>query len=191
MENIMADKIPSTLSQSVITTLVSALADGIVSARNSGKALLQFCNAAAKAKLPKTPNESDVVALTDALSAKLGWNGTPREKVSKSETRNIIRQHAFIPELQTALIASPYGVCGYHDTVKLCRLMKSEGSIGAAVKAFNTVKAGKAADTAKRFELALQAHYQTVSESKSSKKSAQLAALRQVAQAFGFEPVKE
>lgn len=184
------DKIESTLAANVVTTLVTALAEGIAAAKNSGTALLGFCTAAAKAKLPKTPTESDVVAIVDALSSKLGWNGTPREKVSKSEARNLVRQHAYLPEAMTALRSSAYGVCGYHDAVKLSRLIKSEGNVPAAVKAMNTKAEAVAADTGKRFELALQAHYQTVSESRAKDKTAKLAALRVVAETFGIEPVK-
>lgn len=188
----MADKITSSLSAAVVTTVVTALAESLTNAKNSGTALISFCNAAAKAKFPKTPNEADVVAVVDALSLKMGWNGTAREKVSKSEARNLVRQHAFLPELQTALRASEYGACGYHDAVKLCRLMKSEGSVGAAVLKFNTKPAPKEADTAKRFETALQAHYQTVSEmKKGAEKTKMLAALRACAAALGIDAVKE
>lgn len=187
----MSDKKPtSSLAIALVTTIVTALAESLTAAKNSGSALLGFCAAATKAKLPKTPNEADVVAIVDALAAKLNWNGTPREKVSKSEARNLVRQHAYLPELMAALRASPFGACGYHDAVKLCRLMKEAGNVGDAVTKFNTKNPGKETDTAKRFELALQAHYQTVSESRGKNKTAMLAALRSVAETFGIEPVK-
>jgi hypothetical protein len=186
----MADKIVSTLNASVITNVVTALAESITTAKNSASALVSFAQAAAKAKFPRTPNEADVVAVVDALSAKLGWNGTPREKVSKSEARNIVRQHAYLNELQTALRASPHGACSYHDAVKLCRLMKSEGSVGAAVLAFNTKAEAKPVDADKKFKTALQSFYQVVSEEKGSKaKTAKLAALRACAEALGFDAV--
>lgn len=184
------DKPVSTLSAAVVTTLVTALAGGLELAKNSGTALVSFCQAASKAKLAKTPNEADVVAIVDALSNKAGWNGTPREKVSKSEARNIVRQHAFLPELMSALRASEHGACSYHDAVSMARLMKKTGSVAAAVTAFNTKSEAVAADTGKRLELAMQAHYQTVSESKAKDKSAKLAAMRALAEAFKFEIVK-
>src|ERR1700733_8765043 len=165
----MADKQVSSLSQAIVTTLVSSLAAAPTNAKNSGGALLTFCATATKAKFPKTPNESDVVAVVDALSAKLAWNGTAREKVSKSEARNIVRQHAYLPELQTALKASEYGHCGYHDAVKLCRLMKSEGSVAAAVLKFNAKPEAKPVDEFKKFQTALQGFYQSISEGKPGK----------------------
>ena len=187
----MSDKIKSSLSASVVTTIVTALAESLTNAKNSGTALVSFCNAAAKAKFPKTPIEADVVAVVDALAGKLGWNGTAREKVSKSEARNIVRQHAYLPELMTALRASTYGACGYHDAVKLARLMKSEGSVGAAVVKFNSKPDPKAVDQGKKFETALQSYYQHISEMKSGKaKTAKLAALRACAEVLQIEAVK-
>lgn len=186
----MADKIVSKLGAGVITTVVTALAESISNAKNSATALVSFAAAAAKAKFPRTPDEADVVAVVDQLSAKLGWNGTAREKVNKSEARNIVRQHAYLNELQTALRASPYGACGYHDAVKLCRLMKEHGNVGAAVLAFNTKAAPKPVDQDKKFKTALQSFYQAVSEEKASKaKTARLAALRACAEALGFDAV--
>jgi hypothetical protein len=184
--------IPSTLAASVVTTLVNAFAEGINTAKNSGRALVTFCQAAAKAKLPITPNDSDVIVIVNALAAKLGWDAPTykRSKQAKSEARAIVRQHAYLPEAMDALIRSEHGACGYHDVVSVARLIKSEGNVKAAIKAFNSSKPPKATDTGKRFELALQAHYQTVSESKSKSKSAQLNALRAVAQTFGFEAIK-
>ncbi len=187
----MADKIISTLGAAQVTTVVTALAEAITAAKNSGSSLTTFCTAATKAKFPKTPNEADVVAVVDALSAKLAWNGTPREKVSKSEARNIVRQHAYLPELMTALRASVYGACGYHDAVKLCRLMKSEGNVGAAVLKFNTKAEPKQVDMLKRFETALQGLYQSISEEKQSKdKTRRLAALNACAESLKIESVK-
>jgi len=188
----MADTKPvSTLTAAIVTTLVTSLSDSLTNAKNSGSALLTFCTAASKAKFPKIPNEADVVAVVDALSAKIGWNGTAREKVSKSEARNIVRQHAYLPELMTALRASEHGACGYHDAVKMCRLLKSEGNIAGAVLKFNAKPDAKPVDHAKRFETALQAFYQSVSEEKPSKaKTAKLAALNQCANAFQMEAVK-
>lgn len=187
----MADKQVSTLSAAIVTTVVTALADSLTNAKNSGLTLLDFCKAATKAKFPPVPIEADVVAVVDALSAKLGWNGTPREKVSKSEARNLVRQHAYLPELMTALRASEHGACGYHDAVKLCRLMKSEGNVSAAVIKFNTKAEPKAVDMAKRFETALQGLYQSISEEKPSKaKTKKLQALNACAEALQMEAVK-
>jgi len=180
----------SSLSAAIVTTLVTALGDALTNAKNSGTALNSFCQVAAKAKFPKIPNEADVVAVVDALSAKLSWNGTPREKVSKSEARNIVRQHAYLPELQAALRASEYGHCGYHDAVKLCRLLKSEGNIAGAVIKFNTKPKQAEVDMSGLFGKALQRMYQNVSEEKSGKtKSKRLAALVACAEVFGVEVV--
>lgn len=179
----------STLSQAIVTTLVTALAQGITEAKNSGDRLTIFTSAAVKAKFPKTPDEADVVVIVDKLAEKLGWSGTPREKVNKSESRNLVRQHAYLPELMSALRASEYGNCGYADAVTLCRLMKEHGNVKAAVAAFNTKSDAKKADTLKKLASAAKAHYQTVSESRAKDKSAKLAALRSVSEAFGFEIV--
>ena len=188
----MSDTKPvSSLSAAIVTTLVTSLSDALTNAKNSGSALNAFCAVAAKAKFPKIPNEADVVAVVDALSAKIGWNGTPREKVNKSEARNIVRQHAYLPELQTALRASEYGHCGYHDAVKLCRLLKSEGNVAGAVIKFNAKPEAKPVDQAKKFESALQAFYQSISEEKPSKaKTKKLQALNACAEAFEMEAVK-
>jgi predicted trehalose synthase len=187
----MADKQVSTLGANVVTTVVTALAESLTAAKNSGTALQSFCTAAAKAKFPALPNEADVVAVVDALSAKLGWNGTAREKVSKSEARNIVRQHAKLPELMTALRTSAYGACGYHDAVKLCRLMKSEGNVSAAVAKFNEPSASKPVDTLARLTTALQAHYQSIlEEKKGAEKTRKLAAMTALAEALGFDTVK-
>lgn len=188
----MADKQVSTLKAATVTTLVTALAESLTTAKNSGSALVSFCTVAAKAKFPATPIEADVVAVVDALSAKLGWNGTAREKVSKSEARNIVRQHAYLPELMTALRASVYGACGYHDAVKLSRLMKEHGNVAAAVAAFITKPAKKesAVDQVAKLTKIVQSLYQEVSENKKSEaKTAKLRALNEVATAFGFESV--
>jgi len=183
------NKLASTLATSVVTTIVTALAAGITAAKNSGSALVEFCKVAGKA-LPKTPVESDVIAIAKALSVKMGWEGSKRERQNMSEARALIRQHAYLQEGMTALRASEYGACGYHDLVSFARSLKEVGNVAAAVKLFNTTKKAKKADTGHKLELAVQAHYQTVSESKSSSKRAQLAALNAVAQAFGFETVK-
>jgi len=187
----MADKPISTISQSIVTTVVNALAEAVHAAKNSGTVLTTFCDAAAKAKFPKIPNEADVVRVVDALAAALHWNGTKREKVSKSEARNIVRQHATLPELMSALTASPYGMCGYHDAVKLCRLFKEKGNVPATIKAFNAKKKAKPVDTEAAMVRTVQAHYQTVSEqSASAAKSKTLKIMCDFADAMGFEIVK-
>ena len=187
----MADKIISSLSASIVTTVVTALADSITTAKNSGSALTAFCTAAAKAKFPVIPNEADVVAVVDKLSEKLGWNGTAREKVSKSEARNIVRQHAKLPELMTALRSSEYGACGYHDAVKLARLFKEQGNVPATIVAFLKKGEAKPVDTLARLATALQAHYQSVSEEKkSADKTKKLAAMMALSEALGFAAVK-
>ena len=187
----MSDTKQSTLSTAIVTTVVTALAESLTAAKNSGSALTVFCTAAAKAKFPMIPNEADVVAVVDKLSEKLGWNGTAREKVSKSEARNIVRQHAKLPELMTALRASEYGACGYHDAVKLARIFPKAGNVPATIVQFLTKGEAKPVDTLARFTTALQAHYQSVSEEKKgADKTKKLAALRACAEAFGFDVVK-
>ncbi|MGO9596857.1 MAG: hypothetical protein ACLP7Q_02425, partial [Isosphaeraceae bacterium] len=78
------EKVESSLAATVVTKVVTALASSITNAKNSAGALLEFCKAAKAAGFPSIPNEADVVKVVDELSAKIGWNGTPREKVSKS-----------------------------------------------------------------------------------------------------------
>jgi hypothetical protein len=188
----MADKPTSTLNNTVVTAVVTALSASLTAAKNSGLTLLDFCKAAAKAKLPKTLPEPDVVAIVDALSAKMGWAGTPREKVSKSEARNLIRQHAYLPELMDALRASEYGQCGYHDAVKLCRLMKSEGNVAAAVAKFNTKAEPVQADTFAGMVSAIQKRYQFILEQKRTKEvKAEMAVLNKLASDLKFEIVKD
>ena len=167
----MATKEVSTLSGKVITTVVTALAEGIATAKNSAGALIAFCTAAAKAGLPKTMPEPDVVAIVDALSLKLGWNGTPREKVSKSEARSLVRQHALLPEAITAMRAKT-GSCGYHDAVKVARAIKEHGNIGDAILALTTRKEVAKADPQIAVARALKTWYGAVRDSnKSSKRS--------------------
>jgi len=175
-----------------IRKLADKLAESISTAKNSGSALVTFCDAASSLGLSDTPAESDCIAIVDAVASKLGWTGTPRESASKSEARNIVRQHAFVPELQTALRASDYGACSYHDTVKLCRLMKKHKTVRATIQAFNTRSSeGKSVSANDKFARAMRSFYQTVSESRAKDKSARLAALRKCASAFGFEIVTE
>ena len=187
----MSDTKQSTLSTAIVTTVVTALAESLTAAKNSGSALTVFCTAAAKAKFPTIPNEADVVAVVDKLSEKLGWNGTAREKVSKSEARNIVRQHAKLPELMTALRTSEYGACGYHDAVRLCRIFPKAETIPATITAFLTKSEGKPVDTLARLTSALQAHYQSVlEEKKGSEKTAKLAAMTALATSLGFDTIK-
>ena len=185
------EKAVSSLTSAVVTTVVTALAESLTAAKNSGTALTTFCAAAAKAKFPKTPAEADVVAVVDKLSEKLGWNGTAREKVSKSEARNIVRQHAHLPELMTALRASEYGACGYHDAVKLTRIFAKAETVPATIVQFLTKGEAKPVDTLARLTSALQAHYQSVLEEKKGKeKTDKLAAMTALASALGFETIK-
>jgi hypothetical protein len=185
------EKTVSTLTSAVVTTVVTALAESLNAAKNSGSALTTFCAAAAKAKFPMIPNEADVVAVVDKLSEKLGWNGTAREKVSKSEARNIVRQHAKLPELMTALRASEYGACGYHDAVKLARIFPKAGNVPATIAQFLTKKEAAPVDTLARLAAALQAHYQSVcEEKKGADKTAKLAAMTALAAALKFDTVK-
>ena len=185
------EKAASSLTSAVVTAVGTALAESLTAAKNSGSALTTFCTAAAKAKFPRTPAEADVVAVVDKLAEKLGWNGTAREKVSKSEARNIVRQHAHLPELMTALRSSEYGACGYHDAVKLARIFPKAETVPATITAFLTKGEGKPADTLKRLATALQAHYQSVCEEKKGpEKLTKLAAMTALATALGFDTVK-
>jgi hypothetical protein len=187
----MSDSKPvAVVGSAAVTTVVNALAESLKIAKNSGTALEAFCKAASKAKLPTVVGEPDVVNIVDALSAKMGWNGTAREKVNKSEARNIVRQHAHLPELMTALRTSDYGACGYHDAVKLCRIMAKEKDVAKTVAAFNAPKEGAEADTLKVFTKALQKHYQTVLEMPKGKDKLHLMqVMTDCAKAFGFETV--
>jgi hypothetical protein len=159
----------STLSPKVVTSVVTALAEAITQAKNSAGALLAFCTAAAKAGLSKTVAEPDVALLADQLSAKLGWAGTPREKVSKSEARSIIRQHALLPEAISA-VRSATGSCGYHDAVKIARLIKEHGNVGDAVLALTSKKEATKVDPAVRAASALKTWYVSVRDGKKSSK---------------------
>jgi len=155
----------STLAPKVVTLVVTALAESITQAKNSAGALVAFCTAAAKAGLKTTVAEPDVVAIVDALSLKLGWNGTAREKVSKSEARSIVRQHALLPEAITA-VRTATGSCGYHDAVKVARLIKEHGNVGDAVIAMTTKKEAAKIDPAVRVVSALKALYASVRDAK-------------------------
>jgi hypothetical protein len=132
-------EVKSSLAEKLITTVVTALAESITNAKNSAGALLEFCKTAKKAGFPLIPSEADVVTVVDQLSAKIGWAGTAREKVSKSEARSLVRQHALLPEAITA-VRSATGSCGYHDAVKIARLIKEHGNVGDAVIALTTKK---------------------------------------------------
>jgi hypothetical protein len=186
------EKTVSTLTVPTIKKIAGALAASLTSARNSGDALNTFCDTAARAGFSAEPSEQDVIAIVDTLSSELGWKGTPREKQNKSEARKIVRWHSAIPELQTALRASEHGVCSYHDTVKLCRLMPKAKTVKAAVAAFNSKTAAKKKASAHDvFARALRAYYQAVSESRRGDKSARLAALRKVGAALDMEVIAE
>ena len=186
------EKAKPTLAPNVVTTLVTALAECITNARGSGAALIPFCNAAAKAKLPANPSEPDIAVIVDNVASKLGWNDAKykRGRQSKSEARAIVRNHAIIPELRTALQASPHGAAGYHDMVKLARSMKDHKTVRAAVLAFNTRAAAKKADTLASLERAVKAHYKTVSNMRSDKKNKLLVVLAEFADVMGIEAVK-
>jgi hypothetical protein len=159
----------STLAPKLVTTVVTALAEAITQAKNSAGSLVAFCTAAAKAGFPKIPSEADVVLVADQLSAKLGWAGTPREKVSKSEARSLIRQHALLPEAITAT-RSATGSCGYHDAVKIARLIKEHGNIGDAVLALTTKKEAAKIDPRVRAASSLKSWYASVRDGAKSAK---------------------
>jgi hypothetical protein len=134
------------LADKLVTTIVTVLSDSIKTATDTAGALIAFSTAAAKLGFAAEVPDAHASQLADALSVKLGWNGTPREKVNKSEARAIIRQHAQIPELVVAMRAK-YGKCGYHDAVKVCRLIpKCDNDLGKAVKQFGVVPDAKATD---------------------------------------------
>ena len=170
------EKAISTLAPKVITTVVTALAESISTAKNSAGALISFCTAAAKAGLPITVPEPDVVAIVDALAAKLGWNGTPREKVSKSEARSLVRQHALLPEAITA-VRKATGSCGYHDAVKVARAIKEHGNIGDAVLALTTKKEAAKSDPRVSAERALKNWYNAVRDGAKGQKRTKLMSL--------------
>jgi hypothetical protein len=183
----MADK---TISTAVITSVGAALREAVSNATNAGTALQTFVTAASKAKLPKTLENDTVNAIADAYAGDR-WKDNPKIlKSRKSEARALIRQHAYLSELTTALRASAHGACSYHDAVKVCRLMKELGSVGAAVEAFNTKTPSTPIDPVAKFTSAVQSFYQHVSTMKDKKKSAKLAALRTMCDALGIEAVK-
>ena len=155
----------SSLGEKVVTTVVTSLAASITAAKNSAMSLLEFCKAAKKAGFPNIPSEADVVLVADKLSAQLGWAGTPREKVSKSEVRSLLRQHALLPEAITAVQAAT-GSCGYHDAIKTARLIKEHGNVGDAVIAMTTKKEAAKTDPAVRVVSALKALYASTRDSK-------------------------
>jgi hypothetical protein len=170
-------KAQSTLAPKVVTLVVTSLAEAITQAKNSAGSLISFCTAAAKAGLKTTVDEPDVVAIVDALSAKLGWNGTPREKVSKSEARSIVRQHALLPEAITA-VRTATGSCGYHDAVKVARLIKEHGNISDAVTAMTTKKEAAKTDPKVAAARGLKLWYASVRDgAKSAKQKATMAAI--------------
>jgi hypothetical protein len=169
-------QVESTLAAKTVTTIVTALAASITAAKNSAVSLLEFCKAAGKAGLPVTVLEPDVVRIVDELAAKIGWNGTPREKVSKSEARSLVRQHALLPEAITA-VRSATGSCGYHDAVKIARLIKEHGNIGDAVLALTTVKEAAKADPKVKAANGLKAYYNATRDGAKSAKRTKLMSL--------------
>lgn len=173
------EKQVSTLSVAVVTSIVTALTSGIVAAKNSANSLLEFCKACAKNKLPITVPEPDVIAVADAVAAKMGWNDPAykRAKVSKSEVRSLIRQHALLPEAIVALRASAHGACGYHDAVKVSRLIAEHGNIGDAVTAFNAVKEAAKVDPRVKAQNGLKAWYASVRDGAKSPKRTKLMSL--------------
>ena len=170
MSDTKVEKSSSTLAPKIVTTVVTILGEAITTAQNSATTLIDAFRGMAKAGFPKIPSEADVVLVADALSAKLGWAGTPREKVSKSEARSLLRQHMLLPEGITALRASAYGRCGYHDAVKLARGIKQHGNIGDAVLALNTTREAAKTDPRVRAQNALKAWYAEVRDGKKSSK---------------------
>ncbi len=183
------EQIKSSLVAGVVTTIVTAFAKGFTAAQRSGIAMLDFCKVAGK-HLDAEPSEADVSVIADAISGELSWEKGSRLKQNKSDARALLRQHAHLSEVYTALTNSKHGACSYHDLVSVARAMKDGKGVTSAVKGFNTKAKSKPTDTLKRLETALQAHYQTVSESKSGSKTAKLAALSKLAEVFGFETVK-
>jgi hypothetical protein len=179
----------SSLGASVVTLIVTAFSTGFTAAQRSGIAMLDFCKIAGK-HLDASPSDADVSVIADAISGKLGWEKGSRLKQNKSDARALLRQHAHLSEVYTALINSKHASCSYHDLVSVARAMKDGKGVTSAVKGFNTKAKAKPTDTGARLASAVQAHYQTVSESKSGNKTAKLAALRAIAEAFGFEAVK-
>ena len=170
MSDTKVEKTTSTLTPKVVTSVVTFLGEAITTAQNSATTLVDAFRGMAKAGFPKIPSEADVVLVADALSAKLGWAGTAREKVSKSEARSLLRQHMLLPEGITALRASAYGRCGYHDAVKLARGIKEHGNIGDAVMALNTKREAAAVDPALRVTNALKSWYAGIRDGRKSPK---------------------
>lgn len=178
----MADKKVSTLKADVVTTLVTALANGITQARNSGNALADFCAAALGAKLPTNPPAEDVSAIVDALASKMAWDGTSAEKVRKSEARAIVRAHAALPEGITAMRAAT-GACGYHEAVRVAREINQNGGNASAAVATLTAPAGKKkADHDGKILRALQSYWNALRDSKRKDRTERMAIIESAAQ---------
>jgi len=173
----MSDKTKevSTLKPDVVTKIVTVLASSITNAKNSAVSLLEFCKGVNKL-LPNIVPEADAIVIVDQLSAKLGWSGTPREKVSKSEARSLVRQHALLPEAITAVKAAT-GSCGYHDAVKVARLIKEHGNVGDAVIAMTTKKEAAKVDPKVKAANGLKAWYATTRDGAKSAKRTKLMSL--------------
>ena len=165
----------STLSASVVTKVVTALAASITAATNSAVSLLEFCKTAGKAGLGKTVAEPDVLRIVDELAATIGWNSIDPKiaKVRKSEARSLLRQHAYLPEAITA-VRSATGSCGYHDAVKIARLIKEHGNVGDAVLALTTKKEAAKVDPAVRVANALKTWYVSVRDGRKTPKRTEL-----------------
>ena len=163
------------LADRLVTSLVTVLGDSIRTATDTAGALIAFSTAASKLHFAPNVPEAHASQLADALSAKLGWAGTPREKVNKSEARAIIRQHSVIPELVTAMRAK-YGKCGYHDAVKVCRLIpKCENDLGKAVKQFGATPEPGKSDPEGNAKRALKSLYNSMRDArKTDKRTAQM-----------------
>jgi len=176
-----------TLSPDTVTTLVTGLATIISTAKDSGSKLADFAALASKAKLPAVVSNADVDAIADALSVKMGWAGTPRERQSKSEARAIIRSHAALPE-GLAAYKTATGSCGYHDAVKVARkLAGNGGNVGNAISELTADNPKGKADPMVKLQRALQSFRNSMADGKRKNKAALIAACDTFASAAGVK----
>jgi hypothetical protein len=176
------------LADKLVTSLVTVLSDSIKTATDTAGALIAFSTAASKLGFATEVPEAHASQLADALSAKMGWAGTAREKVNKSESRAIIRQHSVIPELIVAMRAK-YGKCGYHDAVKVCRLIpKCDNDLTKAVKQFGVVPDAKATDHNANAERAIKSLYAATRDArKTDKRTNELKIILDFAAEMGWD----
>jgi hypothetical protein len=173
-----------TLSDKVITTVVTSLAKTLRGMLDNAGGLIEWSKGLKAAGLPVEVPEGDVITIADKLAADMGWNERSRAKVDKSEARAVIRAHSRLPEAIAAM-RSIHGTCGYHDTVKICRKLKAtDGDMKAALALITETREARESDPVKGVESALRKWYNITRD---SAKGAKRTKLLQAIQAFATE----